>query len=193
MRHRLLPLVVLATLLAGPVGCQAAQPPAAAAASQAAGLPARGGGDDAKIVILLFSDFDCPDCAGVEPALKEVREEFPKDVQVVFKHNPMPIDPRRRWRTKPAVEAGAAGQVLGDARPAVRANQRKLEAAAARRLRADARSSTSPPSPRRSTRRTHRAAVERDMRRGAALGVDRHTDAVHQGRRGGRRAAGRRR
>ena len=48
------------------------------------------------------------------------RKAFPKDVQVVFKHNPLPIHPQRPAGARGRDRGGAAGTVLGDARSAVR-------------------------------------------------------------------------
>src|SRR5688572_33093707 len=56
-------------------------------------LPARGV-PTAPIVILLFSDFECPYCARVESVLQQVRKEFEKEVQIVFKHAPLPMHAR---------------------------------------------------------------------------------------------------
>ena len=82
---------------------------AESAAPQAPLLPARGEAS-AAIVIMLFSDFQCPSCAEVEPALKTVREEFPKDVQVIFKHSPLPIHPQAPLAHEAAVEAARQGR-----------------------------------------------------------------------------------
>jgi hypothetical protein len=63
MRHRLLPLLALATLLAGPVACQAGQSPAPPGAA-----PIRGSAD-AQVVILVYGDLACTSCSGLEPVL----------------------------------------------------------------------------------------------------------------------------
>jgi protein-disulfide isomerase len=50
--------------------------------------PARGA-KDAKVTIVLFSDFQCPFCSRVEPTLAQLLEAYPKDVRVVWKHQPL--------------------------------------------------------------------------------------------------------
>jgi protein-disulfide isomerase len=180
MSHRLLPLVALATLLAGPVGCQAAQSPAAAA-SQAPGLPLRGPAD-ARVVILVFADFACTSCEGLEPALKAVRDEFPKDVQFVFKHNPKPDDDRALLAHEAAVEAGRQGK-FWEMHDLLAANPGKLDAEAlagyARTLKLDAGAFAQA-----LKARTHRAAVARDMLEAKAIGATGALTLFINGRRG---------
>jgi protein-disulfide isomerase len=50
--------------------------------------PARGP-KDAKLTVVLFSDFECPFCARVEPTLKQLEEAFPGQVRVTWKHQPI--------------------------------------------------------------------------------------------------------
>ncbi|TNF29749.1 MAG: thioredoxin [Deltaproteobacteria bacterium] len=47
------------------------------------------GKKDAKIVITLFSDFQCPFCSRVKAPLAEVEKHYGDDVAVVFKHFPL--------------------------------------------------------------------------------------------------------
>jgi protein-disulfide isomerase len=54
--------------------------------------PARGPGN-AELTIVLFSDFQCPFCARVEPSLAKLEETFPGKVKVVWKHQPLPMHP----------------------------------------------------------------------------------------------------
>jgi len=54
--------------------------------------PARGPAD-AKLTIVLFSDFQCPFCARVEPSLKQLEETFPGKLRIVWKHQPLPMHP----------------------------------------------------------------------------------------------------
>ncbi len=61
------------------------------------------------MVILLFSDFQCDNCAKAEATLKEVREAFPKEVQVIFKHSPLPIHADAPLAHELAVEAARQG------------------------------------------------------------------------------------
>ena len=54
--------------------------------------PARGPAN-AKLTVVLFSDFQCPFCARVEPSLKQLEEAFPGQVRIVWKHQPLPMHP----------------------------------------------------------------------------------------------------
>ncbi len=44
---------------------------------------------DAWVTIVMFSEFQCPFCARVQATLREVREKYPTDVRLVFKHQPL--------------------------------------------------------------------------------------------------------
>lgn len=51
--------------------------------------PARGGPADAPIMVVEFSDFQCPYCARVGPALKRVEEVYGGKVRIVYKDFPL--------------------------------------------------------------------------------------------------------
>lgn len=51
------------------------------------------GNPDAKIVLIEYSDFQCPYCAQVAPVLTELIKQFPDDIRVVFRHFPLPSHP----------------------------------------------------------------------------------------------------
>jgi protein-disulfide isomerase len=70
--------------------------------------PARGPAD-AKLTVVLFSDFQCPFCARVEPSLKQLEEAFPGQVRVVWKHQPLPMHPQ----ALPAALAAEAAREQG--------------------------------------------------------------------------------
>ena len=132
-------------------------------------LPVRGEAD-ARVVILLFSDFECPFCAGVEPVLSDVRQAFPKDVQVIFKHNPLPIHPRAPLAHEAAVEAGRQGR-FWEMHDLLFANQKRLDEPQlieyAQRLNLDM-----PAFRAALTDRRHRAVVDRDLAEARALGLN---------------------
>lgn len=45
---------------------------------------------EASVVIVMFADFECPYCRKDQPMLKEIREKWPEEVRLVFKHFPLP-------------------------------------------------------------------------------------------------------
>jgi protein-disulfide isomerase len=47
------------------------------------------GPSGAPVTIVVFSDFQCPFCAGLEPTLQEVQERYPTSVRVVWKDHPL--------------------------------------------------------------------------------------------------------
>src|SRR5687767_446804 len=163
-------LAAAAAVIAGSVqpAVRAQAPAAAAVPAVAQVLPARGEAT-APIVILVFSDFECPYCARVEPILEEVRKTFQKEVQVVFKHNPLPIHPRAPLAHEAAAEAGRQGK-FWEMHDLLFANQRELElphlVARAEKLGLDVAAFRNA-----LETRVHRAAIERDAAEARALGV----------------------
>jgi protein-disulfide isomerase len=55
--------------------------------------PARGPAT-AKVTLVLFSDFQCPFCAKVEPTLAQLEQESKGDLRIVWKHRPLPMHPQ---------------------------------------------------------------------------------------------------
>ena len=51
--------------------------------------PARGPAD-ARVVIQIFSDFECPFCNRARPTIERIVQEYPKDVRVVWRNYPLP-------------------------------------------------------------------------------------------------------
>lgn len=48
------------------------------------------GNHNAPIVIVEFSDFQCPYCRAVQPALNQLLTEYPDDVKLIYRHFPLP-------------------------------------------------------------------------------------------------------
>jgi protein-disulfide isomerase len=67
------------------------------------------GPDDAPVVIVEYSDFQCPFCARVVPTLKSIAEKYPKQVRIAFKHFPLDFHPK----AKPAHMASMAAEEQG--------------------------------------------------------------------------------
>jgi protein-disulfide isomerase len=49
------------------------------------------GAKQPKVTIIEFSDFQCPFCSRVEPTMKQVLDSYGNDVQVAWKHMPLPM------------------------------------------------------------------------------------------------------
>ena len=70
-----------------------------------AGAPALGG-TEAAVVIVEFSDFQCPFCKGSQAALKKVLQTYGSQVRLVFKHLPLEIHSESFSSARAAVCAG---------------------------------------------------------------------------------------
>ncbi len=64
---------------------------------------------DAPLVLVVFSDFQCPFCKRVEPTLAEVEKHYPGKVRVVWKNYPLPF----HNNAEPAAEAAMAADAQG--------------------------------------------------------------------------------
>ncbi|MEO1171067.1 MAG: thioredoxin domain-containing protein [Myxococcota bacterium] len=64
------------------------------------------GPTDAWVTLVVFSDFQCSYCAKLHPTLERVRALYPRDVRIVWKHNPLPMHDRA---TPTALAAECAG------------------------------------------------------------------------------------
>ena len=71
--------------------------------------PARGPAT-AKVSIVAFSDFQCPFCSRVVPTLDKIQKEYPNDVRLYFRHNPLPFHPDAPLASEAALEAEAQGK-----------------------------------------------------------------------------------
>ena len=122
--------VMIIGALTGALGCASAPPPsktappAVAAAPAGAALvpegppveriavplggPARGPAT-AKVTIVEFSDFQCPFCARVNATLEQLLRDYPNNVRILFRHNPLPF----HNNAAPAAEAAVAAKKQG--------------------------------------------------------------------------------
>jgi protein-disulfide isomerase len=72
------------------------------------GDPVRGP-SDAKVMIVEFSDFQCPYCAKAAGEVKQILDKYPKDVRLIFKQYPLDI----HSQAAAAAEASLAAQAQG--------------------------------------------------------------------------------
>ncbi len=68
------------------------------------------GPESAPVVIVEFSDFQCPFCAKVIPTLKEVVKKYPKEVRLVFKHFPLAFHKDAPLAHEASMAAGEQGK-----------------------------------------------------------------------------------
>ncbi|HVZ72570.1 MAG TPA: thioredoxin domain-containing protein [Polyangia bacterium] len=63
----------------------------------------------AKVNIVEFSDFQCPFCSRVVATIEKIEKDYPNDVRIFFRHNPLPFHPNAPL----AAEAGVAAAEQG--------------------------------------------------------------------------------
>ena len=47
------------------------------------------GSDTAQVTLFEYGDFECPACAAFFPQLQQLEQQYPDDLRVVFRHNPI--------------------------------------------------------------------------------------------------------
>ena len=86
------------------------------------------GPDNAPVTIFMFSEFQCPFCARVEPTIKQIEETYGDKVRIVFKNNPLPFHKNAQKASEAALAAGAQGK-FWEMHELLFANQKNLERA----------------------------------------------------------------
>jgi protein-disulfide isomerase len=71
---------------------------------------AQRGPSTAKVTIVEFSDFQCPFCARVNPTLEQLRRDYPNDVRILFRHNPLPFHDHAALAAEASVAAERQGK-----------------------------------------------------------------------------------
>jgi protein-disulfide isomerase len=64
------------------------------------------GPDNAPVTVFIFSEFECPFCGRVQPALEQIREEYGDQVRFVFKSFPLPFHSNANLASQAALAAG---------------------------------------------------------------------------------------
>ncbi len=83
------------------------------------------GKPDALVTIVEFSDFQCPFCSRVNPAIQQIKDAHPNDVRIVFKQLPLPMHPQARIAAKASLAADRQGK-FWDMYDKLFANQKDL-------------------------------------------------------------------
>lgn len=65
------------------------------------------GSDSAKVKVVEFSDFQCPACSAAAPYVKSVKTANPDQVQLIYRHFPLP---QHTYGREAAILAEAAGE-----------------------------------------------------------------------------------
>lgn len=68
------------------------------------------GPPDAKVLIVEFSDFECPYCGQVRPLFEEILTRYPEQVKVVFKQFPLSFHKKARPAAMAALAAHRQGK-----------------------------------------------------------------------------------
>jgi protein-disulfide isomerase len=67
------------------------------------------GKKNAKVVIQMFSDFQCPFCSRVEPTVKQILDEYGDKVQIIWRNYPLPFHDKAQKAAEAAAEVFEQG------------------------------------------------------------------------------------
>ncbi len=76
----------------------------------AVGNAAVKGAKQPKVTIIEFSEFQCPFCGRVMPTIKQILDTYKNDVQIAFKHMPLPFHDHAMDASQAAMAAKAQGK-----------------------------------------------------------------------------------
>jgi len=64
----------------------------------------------AKVTIVEWSDFQCPFCSRALPVVEQITKAYPKDVKLVFRHQPLPMHPNAQIAAEASMAAKEQGK-----------------------------------------------------------------------------------
>lgn len=68
------------------------------------------GNRGSNVILIEYSDFQCPACASYYPLIERLADEFGNDIAVVYRHFPLGIFPHSRIAAQAAEAAGRQGK-----------------------------------------------------------------------------------
>ena len=69
------------------------------------------GAENAKVVLVEYGDFQCPACGAYHPVLKQLENEYPGDLKVIYRHFPLyRIHPNAGLAARATEAAGLQGK-----------------------------------------------------------------------------------
>jgi formate-nitrite transporter family protein len=72
------------------------------------------GGKEAKVVVVEYSDFECPTCASFYPVMNALEETYGDQIKIVYRHYPITqLHPNAQLAAQAAEAAGMQGQFFG--------------------------------------------------------------------------------
>jgi len=64
----------------------------------------------AKVTVIVFSDYECPFCKKGEDTLRELEQQYPGQLRIAFRNQPLPFHQHARLAAKAALAAGEQGK-----------------------------------------------------------------------------------
>ncbi len=134
--------------------------------------PVRGRAD-ALVTVVIFSDFQCPFCARVEPTLEQLRTQYGSDIRFVWKNNPLPFHDNAMPAAEAALEVFAQTGERGfwAFHDLLFENQTSLDRASLERLAQQIPGVRMPRFRRALDQHTHQAIIEADQELARQLGA----------------------
>lgn len=130
MGGEIVALAAVLALFAVLFGCLGGEP--VPSGVDASGAQYRGT-DGAKVVIVEFSDFQCPYCAQAEPTIERLLREHAGKVKLVYRHYPLPMH-ENAFISAEASECAADAGKFWEMHDVMYANQQMLDAAGLKKL-----------------------------------------------------------